>query len=427
MLTSYDCIFMLLEVIYTLTVYKIINVFFTNKKINSIYEKILYAIFNIAVVAVYLKFNIPLLTIIANFIFILLLLSLIYDDTFKRKALVTILIIFFLLISDILLSMIFINVVNENILQKNSFFDIYVVFIVNMIRYLFVLIVINFYKIRIEKNIPLIFSLPIALTAAISMVVTINMLLVVDSNNYKFIFINMVLIFIICIILIYIFNKIVNVMTENARQKFLIKQSEYYEKQIEADRKHINNTRKIKHDMKNHMYAIRNMAKNNMSKDIITYTNDILGKIEGEKVYINTGNYLIDGILNVKFEEIKNQGIDFKYDVKIPEGIKLPEFEVITILGNLLDNAIEGVKSIKDNKYIEVFISYKDSNLLIKIVNTFDGLVIKDNKGFVSRKEEKTYHGIGLENVRDQVEKSNGYMNIDIGNCMFTVDLFINL
>lgn len=427
MLTSYDCIFMLLEVIYTLTVYKIINVFFTNKKINSVYEKILYTIFNIAVVVVYLKFNIPLLTIVANFIFILLLLSLIYDDTFKRKALVTILIIFFLLISDILLSMIFVNVVNENILQKNNFIDIYVVFIVNMTRYLFVLIVINFYKIRIEKNIPLIFSLPIALTAVISMVVTINMLLVVDSNNYKFIFINIVLIFIICIILIYIFNKMVNVMSENARQKILIKQSEYYEKKIEADRKNINDTRKIKHDMKNHMYAIKNMAKNNMSKDIITYTNDILGKIEGEKVYINTGNYLIDGILNVKFEEVKNQGIDFKYDVKIPEGIKLPEFEVITILGNLLDNAIEGVKSIKDNRYIEVFISYKDSNLLIKIVNTFDGLVIKDNKGFVSRKEEKAYHGIGLENVREQVEKSNGYMNIDTGNCMFTVDLFINL
>ena len=76
---------------------------------------------------------------------------------------------------------------------------------------------------------------------------------------------------------------------------------------------------------------------------------------------------------------------------------------------------------------IEVFISYKDSNLLIKIVNTFDGLVIKDNKGFVSRKEEKAYHGIGLENVREQVEKSNGYMNIDTDNCMFTVDLFINL
>ena len=427
MLTSYDYIFMLSEIIYTLTVYKIINVFFTNKKINSVYEKILYAIFNITVVVVYLKFNIPLLTIVANFIFILLLLSLIYDDTFKRKALVTILIIFFLLISDILLSMIFINVVNENILQKNNFFDIYVVFIVNMIRYLFVLIVIIFYKIKKEKNIPLIFSLPIALTAVISMVVTINMLLVVDSNNYKFILINMVLIFIICIILIYIFNKIVNVMTENARQKILIKQNEYYEKQIEADRNYINHTRKIKHDMKNHMYAIKNMAKNNMSKDIITYTNDILGKIEGEKVYINTGNYLIDGILNVKFEEIKNQGIDFKYDVKMPEGIKLPEFEVITILGNLLDNAIEGVRSIKDNRYIEVFISYKDSNLLIKIVNTFDGLVIKDNKGFVSRKGEKAYHGIGLENVREQVEKNNGYMNIDTGNCMFAVDLFINL
>lgn len=427
MLTSYDCIFMLSEIIYTLTVYKIINVFFTNKKINSVYEKILYAIFNIATVVVYLKFNIPLLTIVANFIFILLLLSLIYDDTFKRKAIVTILIIFFLLISDILLFMIFINVVNENILQKNSFFDIYVVFIVNMIRYLFVLIVINFYKIRIEKNIPLIFSLPIALTAVISMVITINMFLVINGNNYKFIYINITLIFIVCIVSIYIFNKMVNVMSENARQRILIKQSEYYEKKIEADRKNINDTRKIKHDMKNHMYAIKNMAKNNMSKDIITYTNDILGKIEGEKVYINTGNYLIDGILNVKFEEIKNQGIDFKYDVKIPEGIKLPEFEVITILGNLLDNAIEGVKSIKDNGYIEVFISYKDSNLLIKIVNTFDGLVIKDNKGFISRKGEKAYHGIGLENVREQVEKSNGYMNIDTGNCMFTVDLFINL
>lgn len=200
MLTSYDCIFMLSEIIYTLTVYKIINVFFTNKKINSVYEKILYAIFNIAIVVIYLKFNIPLLTIVANFIFILLLLSLIYDDTFKRKAIVTILIIFFLLISDILF-MIFINVVNENILQKNSFFDIYVVFIVNMIRYLFVLIVINFYKIRIEKNIPLIFSLPIALTAVISMVITINMFLVINGNNYKFIYINITLIFIVCIVL----------------------------------------------------------------------------------------------------------------------------------------------------------------------------------------------------------------------------------
>lgn len=57
MLTSYDYIFMLSEIIYTLTVYKIINVFFTNKKINSVYEKILYAIFNITVVVVYLKFN----------------------------------------------------------------------------------------------------------------------------------------------------------------------------------------------------------------------------------------------------------------------------------------------------------------------------------------------------------------------------------
>lgn len=253
------------------------------------------------------------------------------------------------------------------------------------------------------------------------------MFLVINGNNYKFIYINITLIFIVCIVSIYIFNKMVNVMSENARQRILIKQSEYYEKKIEADSKNINDTRKIKHDMKNHMYAIKNMAKNNMSKDIITYTNDILGKIEGEKVYINTGNYLIDGILNVKFEEMKNQGIDFKYDVKIPEGIKLPEFEVITILGNLLDNAIEGVKLIKDNRYIEVFISYKDSNLLIKIVNTFDGLVIKDNKGFISRKGEKAYHGIGLENVREQVEKSNGYMNIDTGNCMFTVDLFINL
>ncbi|WP_430438652.1 GHKL domain-containing protein [Peptostreptococcus anaerobius] len=77
-----------------------------------------------------------------------------------------------------------------------------------------------------------------------------------------------------------------------------------------------------------------------------------------------------------------------------------------------------------------IFINVVNENILQKN-NFFDIIEVfisyKDNKGFVSRKEEKVYHGIGLENVREQVEKSNGYMNIDTGNCMFTVDLFINL
>jgi len=52
--------------------------------------------------------------------------------------------------------------------------------------------------------------------------------------------------------------------------------------------------------------------------------------------------------------------------------INVAAIDLVTILGNLLDNALEAVKKV-DDKWIKLDIEFKRGSLLIKIENSFDG------------------------------------------------------
>jgi sensor histidine kinase regulating citrate/malate metabolism len=106
--------------------------------------------------------------------------------------------------------------------------------------------------------------------------------------------------------------------------------------------------------------------------------------------------------------------------------------DVVTILGNLLDNAFDAVAKVED-KMIKLDVESSKGSLYIKIDNTFDGEVKyadgADNaeeldRVIVSRKTASG-HGYGLSNIRKSVEKYDGHMDVSHEGNIFSVGILL--
>ena len=140
---------------------------------------------------------------------------------------------------------------------------------------------------------------------------------------------------------------------------------------------------------------------------------------------INTGNVVIDSILNCKRYEMELKNISNDMNINItPELNIITNSDIVIILGNLIDNAIEAtVKIDKEKRKIDLDINYEKGILIINIKNTYDGIIsYKDNK-IISSKNDSFSHGIGMCNVEEVIKKYNGTLNIDFNEDIFNVNL----
>ena len=98
-----------------------------------------------------------------------------------------------------------------------------------------------------------------------------------------------------------------------------------------------------------------------------------------------------------------------------------------TIISNLLNNAIEACEKIQEDKrIIEFKIAGYNSQIFISVRNSYDmESIINQKQKFITTKEDKLNHGIGLENVSRTVKKYDGDMRISQENERFIVTINI--
>lgn len=89
--------------------------------------------------------------------------------------------------------------------------------------------------------------------------------------------------------------------------------------------------------------------------------------------------------------------------------ITFEEEEIIVIVSNLLNNAIEAVQKCLGKRVIKVKIVIENNKFIMSVRNTFNGEIKKDGDKFKTTKKEKSeLHGIGIKNVIRIVEKYHG-------------------
>lgn len=223
----------------------------------------------------------------------------------------------------------------------------------------------------------------------------------------------------------YLYDRLSGLYEEKFKLALQVKEREYYYAQCQLMQKSVDQVKSIRHDMKNHLATVRGYAAKRHAEEITDYVDGLLGEIKASEVYSDTGNVVFDSILNFKLQNAGAENIQLDIRLSVPPDLPMEVADVVTILGNLLDNALTAVADAAQ-KIIQLDVTYSRKSLYIQMENTFDGVLqyTEDEKQLATRKNPEE-GGFGLKNIRLAVEKYQGQMNVSHQGDRFSVSILL--
>lgn len=225
------------------------------------------------------------------------------------------------------------------------------------------------------------------------------------SHSTSFLIIVSSLCVIVSILLTYIFygktarklNELYKSKSENDR----VKTDEAYYEILDKQNEQL---KTIIHDEKNHLAAIKSLAN---KPEVSEYIDFIYGQIQEISVFGNTKNKILDLTIN-KYQYIcDSENINFYVSIRTSNLIQIEKPDLITLLGNLLDNAVESAKKSKERK-IELSINKANGFDVLTCINSCDYEPHYIGHNLESTKISSGFHGLGVKSIKRIVKKYNG-------------------
>lgn len=167
------------------------------------------------------------------------------------------------------------------------------------------------------------------------------------------------------------------------------------------------------HDTSHFLKVIREMAAENKNEDIYDLVKEVDESFE-KKIVMEYSNYkILNTLLADNESKAKKHGV--KFDVYVEQGTDLEnisDIDMISMLGNLLDNAVTAASKKVENSLVKVriFMQNEGSVCVIKIVNDYAEKLIKKDGKLQTTQKDGGLHGIGMSSVKHTAEKYNGYL-----------------
>ena len=185
--------------------------------------------------------------------------------------------------------------------------------------------------------------------------------------------------------------------------------------------------RRFSHDYKNQLNCIQGMIESGQTKEALEYISGLTGNFRQNEMCVNTNHAVVNIMLNQKYQEACDKGIVMTMVSGNLSELTISEEDIVTLLGNLLDNAIEACEKLDENKMVQFKMILEEEQLVLSIRNPVkDAVRIKDNR-IVTSKQDKSRHGIGLLNVDSVIRKNNGTSVLKCENGWFTFAAMIPL
>lgn len=186
------------------------------------------------------------------------------------------------------------------------------------------------------------------------------------------------------------------------------------------------NQKRKTHEYKNQISCIESLLDKKQYSKLEEYVKKIHGSLHNEPDTINTNNVIVNAILNTKYQEADAKGIVFVFRVNDLSELKIKDEDVVTILSNLLNNAIEACETCEGKKVIKFKFVKEDDMTIIAVKNTFNYDVKYENGEIKSTKTINVdEHGVGIKNVLKSIEKYGGSYVIEDKNKEFFFSIII--
>lgn len=409
-------VFLVSNILGTFSIFKLINIFFEREKIYKCVEVLSYVIYYILSVLIFIFFPIPVVLLLFNIIGIFVI-TFNYSGTLERHITATVYVYLIIFGIEIMVMSLF-EYKKIFIFKVQELHSVYLIICVKVLVYI-VSLILSERKFNIKKlrDISALYWIEVVSIPVASLVVIVLLLNIATGSEQLQILIALLSVTIINIVSFQLYNQIISVMQERNKELVLQKQGESYLQQlkmIQADNKNLS---LIRHDIKNHLFMLKSLYEKGEIDSYRNYFDILLSKINKKEEVCKSGNLVVDSIINYKLRNIND--INLYIDVCIPKKLEISDVDMTVVLGNLLDNAIRAVKE-TDRKKLQITMRYNKGRLILQIENAYKN-IIKSKGKLQTTKKEKQGHGIGLESVREVVERYDGIIQIDCKDNMFVV------
>ena len=179
-------------------------------------------------------------------------------------------------------------------------------------------------------------------------------------------------------------------------------------------------TRSLWHDIKKYMAAMEALANADASTEMKTSLANIKNTLEPLENIYDTGNSLVDSILNYGVKKASEQGVKINAQIWVDQHFNFPATDLFVIMGNTIDNAVEACAQLQEDDDRNIYIQLKQKNHLLFYE-------IKNNYNTEQKKKIGDIHGYGLKNVKSCVERNGGKMSFNFDGNVYELSFYLNL
>lgn len=226
----------------------------------------------------------------------------------------------------------------------------------------------------------------------------------------------------------YVLDKLGEYSTAYYERELLDQQNRAYRAEFDLMRESEQQVHTLRHDMKNHLAVLREYAAQGRAEELEQYLDTFFEKLT-RPGYVHTGIPDIDSILNYKLEQAHRAGAHLTLNITLPEQFTADPFDLNVLLGNLLDNAVEGMER-SAHKELSLTLQADRGVFYLKLSNSYDGVAHwemgEDGPIYHSRKKGSG-HGLGLQIVKRTVEKYHGQLQLYNGSDQFVAEALLYL
>ena len=154
---------------------------------------------------------------------------------------------------------------------------------------------------------------------------------------------------------------------------------ELYKKYTQEKEELFLETRKSRHDIKQHYIFLLRMLEKQKYQKCIDYLEGLLDKsiFSGDDI-AKTDNIVVDALVNSKYMIAKRKRIDFTVELNIPMQLPFENADLSIVLGNIIDNALEA-NPLEGRIFLSM--KYEKDILFIFLRNTYDLPIKRDKDG----------------------------------------------
>lgn len=158
------------------------------------------------------------------------------------------------------------------------------------------------------------------------------------------------------------------------------------------------------HNEKNHLSTIKSLANN---PDVNEYIDKIYGEIVENSLVGNSKNKMLDLTIN-KYQYIcSNENINFNVSITTANLSYIEPQDLITLLGNLLDNAVDAAKMSK-NRTINLSLNKVNGFDVLTCTNSCDYTPQTISNDLITTKKDGWLHGLGVRSIKRITKKYHG-------------------